>query len=498
MPCTRLSAGALALIIGVSLVASAPAARAEDTPETSAEGQGADDALLLTLDEVEARARRSDDLQAEQQARRDHARWQSYRADRAWWPKLEAQTLVAPVPANADPSRIDENLDEILALNLGPLVRQTARVIVPVYTFGRIGLAQELAEVGVDVAEIQAAEAVETQLLRARQAFFGRQLAEAFGSLLTEGEALVNQTLRDMEDARDFGEADFSTEDLRRLQIFKAELDTMVLDNARLRDLSESALRYITEVDQPLSVPPLDPAQADMPLASLQACQSFAEANRPDLKKLAGAIRARELQSTMARRDFLPNVFAAADFGFAWSTESPALQRVCRRAASGEPCVNVDTLWTRPYSNPLNSLTFGVALGLRWNFDFAQQRGKVGEADAKLAELKAQARRARGAVALEVEQAWRTAADARERLHIEQRRLDAARRWRNQYGLTQELSEATDMRDALDPLRAYYEAQVAVLESAHSYLDARARLARAIGAPSLDRLSDLGGQPATN
>ena len=496
MVCTRFSAGALALIVSVSLLAELPDAQAEEAPQSAEEGRG--EVVSLTLEEVEARARQSDDLQAEQQARRDHARWQSYRAERAWWPKLEAQTLVAPVPANADPSRIDENLDEILALNLGPLVRQTARVIVPVYTFGRLGLAQELAEVGVDVAEIQASEAVETQLLRARQAYFGRQLAEAFGSLLAEGESLVDETLSEMEDARDFGDADFSTEDLRRLQIFKAELDTMVLDNARLRDLSEAALRYFTEVDQPLSVPPLDPEQADLPLASLQACQSFAEANRPDLQKLEGAIRARELQTSLARREYLPNVFAAADFGFAWSTESPALQRVCRRAAPGEPCVNIDTLWTRPYANPLNSLTFGVALGLRWNFDFAQQRGKVGEADAKLAELKAQARRARGAVALEVEQAWRTAIDARERMHIEQRRLDAARRWRNQYGLSQQLSESTDMRDALDPLRAYYEAQVAVLESAHGYLDARARLARTIGAPSLDLLSDLNAQPGTN
>src|SRR5690554_752032 len=159
MRCCRRSS-TLAVLVEMLAFGAAGSASAQDEagaqPEARAEA-GAE-RLHLTLDEVEVRARQSSDVLAEQRARQDHARWQSYRAERAWWPKIEAQTLLAPVPANADPSRIDENLDEILALNLGPLVRQTARLVVPVYTFGRVGLAQELAEIGVNVAEIQAAE----------------------------------------------------------------------------------------------------------------------------------------------------------------------------------------------------------------------------------------------------------------------------------------------------------------------------------------------------
>lgn len=440
------------------------------------------------LDEVLELARNYAPLRTERQAREERAEWQQYRADRAWWPSVHAQSLLAPVPAEADPSRIDENIDEILSFNLGPYFRQTVRVVMPIYTFGRISAARELAEVGVDVTQMQTDQAIQDHLLRTRQAYYGRQLARAFGELLAEGNELIKDTLEEMEEDRAFGDADFNTQDLRRLQIFNAELDTMLLDNRRLRDLTESALRYLTDVDEPMEVPALRPGDADLPIADLATYQALALEHRPEIRQLEQAVRARGLQEDLARRDFYPNLFVAFDFGFGWSTEEPAFQRVCRRVDPDGPCINSETLYTRPYSNPFDTLTFGVAVGLQWRFDFPQQYGRLQEARAMRTETESQQERALGALRLEIEQAWRTAYDARERIEIEERRYDAARRWRNQYGLQLEIGrDGQSMRDALDPLRAFYEARVAYLETAYAYLVARAELARAVG---LERLED--------
>ncbi len=440
------------------------------------------------LDEVLEMARAYAPLLAEHDAREDHARWQKYRAERAWWPSLQAQSLLAPVPAEADPSRIDENIDEILSLNLGPYFRQTARVTMPIYTFGRISAAQELADVGVDVASLQRDAAIQDHLLRARQAYHGRQLARAFEELLAEGDALIKDTLEEMEEDRAFGEADFSTADLRRLQIFNAELDTMLLDNGRLKDLTESALRYLTDTDEPMEVPALRPEDAELPIGGLELYQEAARENRPEIAQLQKAVEARRLQEDLSRREFYPNLFVAFDFGFGWSTEAPAFQRVCRRVEEGGPCVNSETLFTRPYANPFDTLTFGVAVGLQWRFDFAQQYGRLQESRARTTQTEAQEERALGAMRLEIEEAWRTTSDARARIDIERRRFDTARRWRNQYGLQSDLRGGADMRDALDPLRAYYEGRVGYLEAAHAYLAARAELARKVGVESLDEI----------
>lgn len=437
-----------------------------------------------SLEEILEEARQFAPLVQEHEARREHASWQQYRADRAWWPRLEAQTLLAPVPANADPSRIDENLDEILAFNLGPYLRQTARITMPVYTFGRISAARELASIGVDVAALQADAAIQDHLLSTRQAYYGRQLARAFEELIDEGAHLVKETLAEMEEDRAFGEADFSTEDFRRLQIFDAELDAMILDNRRLGDLTEAALKYLAAIDGPVVVPPLRPDDIGEPLQELAVYQELAREHRPEVRQLERALDARRADEGLRRAEFFPNLFVAVDFGLGWSTKDPALQRVCRQLEEGGPCVDAETLFARPYANPFSSLTFGVALGLQWRLDFAQQYGRLQESRALLARTEAQEERALGALRLEIEQAWRTAVDARERLAIEGRRFDAARRWRNQYGLQSQLGRG-ELKDALDPMRAYYQARVAQLEATFTYLTARAELARAVGLEDL-------------
>lgn len=452
-------------------------------------GAHADDSRVYELDEILDKARDYAPLLAEYQARRDHAEAQQQRADRAWWPSIQADTQLAPVPANADPTRIDRNVDEITSFNLGPYFRQTVRASMPIYTFGRISTARELAQLGVDVAELERQQAINEHLHRTRQAYYGRQLARAFGDLLDEGGSMVRTKLTEMEEDRAFGQADFDVEDLRRLQIFDAELDTMVLDNERLADLTESALVYLTDMDGgSIQVPPLRPEQADLPLSDLEIYQAVALEHRPDLRQLDHGVEARRLEEELQRREFLPNFYVGADFRFGWSTEETAMQRICERDTPDGPCHNVDDLYARPYSEPFDTLTFGIAVGMRWQFDLGQQPGRLREARAKRAEVEAQQQRAVGAVMLQIEETWREAHDARRRIAIEQRRYDAARRWRNQYGLQDQFGRGgdEDMRDLIDPLREFYQARVAYLEAAHAYLAARAELAEKIGVHSLD------------
>lgn len=467
----QLAAFVVVLIGAVSLSASSAFAETEE----------------YELDELLEHARNYAPLVAEMDANERFAHARKRRADRAWWPRLEARSTLAPVPADADPTRIDENIDEIVRFDLGPYFRQTARAILPLYTFGEISTSQELAQLGVDVAELQRQEAIQEHLQRTRQAYYGRQLSRAFGELLDEGGELIRDQLQQMEEDRAFGEADFDVEDLRRLQIFEAELDGMELDNERLRDLSESALSMLTDKEGPIQVPPLDPEQADLPLADLATYQNYAVDNRPELRQLRQGVEARRLQKRLDRSRWFPRLFLAADFQFGWSTEDPALQPVCRRLEEGGPCVDTDTLYARPYRDPFDTLNFGVALGLQWNFDLAGRIGSRNQSQAQHTRTEAQLDRALDGLRLEVENTWREASDARERIEIEKRRFDAARRWRNQYGLQEDLGrDFDDMQELLDPLRAYYQARASYLEAAHQYLSARAELARVIGADSLE------------
>ncbi len=444
-------------------------------------------AHVYSLDELLKLAGKNAPVIEEHKAKIRRAEWQDYRARRAWTPQIEANTLIAPVPADADPSRIDNNIDEILNLNIGPFIRQTVRVMMPIYTFGRIATAKELAELGVDVAKLQAEQARQEHFFLVKQAYYGHQLSQEFSKLLKEGDKLVKENLERMEDEADFGDASFKTADLRRLQIFNAELDTRLLDNARLGDLTAAAINYLSGVEGEYRVEPLDTDGELLELDSFEHYWELAQQHRPEIVQLNRAVQARELALKLEKRGYYPNIFLAADFGVGWSTEDVAMQRICRQMADGS-CVNDETLFTRPYSNPFHSLTFGIALGMNWKLDFFGTHGKIQEAHAQQDETRAQRDRAMGALRLEITKKHREAVDNLKRVEIHQRAMSAARSWRNQFGAKLQVGRGQDLKDAIDPLKAYYEARVVYLETRHNYLVSRAALARSIGLLTIDDL----------
>ncbi len=441
---------------------------------------------FTTLDEVLGAAARNAAVLDEHDAKIEIANWQQYRANHAWTPKLKSDTLVAPVPAEADPWNFGNNLDTLGEGRLGPFVSQKLTIVVPIFTFGRISTAQDLAALGVEKAEADrelAARDVEFQVTRAYRSM---QLSKAFSDLLGEGTELVDTTLENMEEAREFGEAEFETSALRQLQVLDAELDSRVADNALLGRIAHEGLRYFTGYpdDRTVAVPSLDDVTEVPPLGTVEEYQLMARANRPELRQLEMGVKARALQAKLERSNFFPNIVILGDLGLGWSTEEIALRSVCRTPTADSACVDTQDLYARPYEDPLHLFTLGVGLGMRWELDFFQQYGKYKAAVAQNEEVAAQKRRAVGAIELEISKLWLDASTAYQKIEITSRRLEAARRWRDQYGLSVQTGGG-DMKDAVDPLKAYFEAKALHLQAKYDYLVARAALAKGVGVSKL-------------
>jgi outer membrane protein TolC len=464
----------------------------EGGDETSTSSSSTSDAPRrgrpLTLEEAVERARTNRDLVEEFEAKRKRAEWRKYRADWGAAPKIESRTTIAPVPADAEPTRLQENTDEITNLDIGPVIDQDINLVVPVYTFGRIKTLQKLAAVGIDVTKFKRREAVLNVLYQSKRAFYGLQLSNLFERLLEEGDEKVEAKLEDMEEARQFGTAEFETRDFRKLQIFATEVDRRRADNRKLGEVAGSGLKYLADLEdaEHLEVGEFDDEATLGPLHDRSTYLEVARHHRPDLKQLNRAIRAKHLQVDLKRQEFYPNVFVAFNFGVSWSTESTALQPICRRDTPDGPCERVDGddetgLFARPYRDPLNRLSLNIVGGLQWKFDFFNQYGQLQAKRAGLRALEAQKRRALGAMRLEVKEQYETAQNFREKVEINRRRLEAARRWRDQVGFAIEKMNAKELKDAVEPIRAYYEAKAKYLRARYEYLVARAGLAQKIG-----------------
>jgi outer membrane protein TolC len=474
-----------------------PTSGAAQTPDAGAETP--ED--ILELSTLVEQARTDKDLLAEFEAKQEKAEWKKYQAKWSRGPKFQATTGLAPVPANADPDRLGENIEEIGNLQVGPLFTQDISMAIPIYTFGRIGTLKELADIGVDVAGLKRRQAILQVIFQTKRAYYSLRLSRAFEDLLQEGDERIEEQIQQMQDARDFGTAEFETEDLRKLQIFGAEVDERIADNRKLERVATDGLQYLTRVEA--TRPPVGELDSDSELPTLEAVDTYLEAaqyHRPELAQLNKAVRAQSLQVRLEKQQFLPNVGFGVNFGYSVSTEETARQPVCRRQSPGGPCENTDDLFARPDSDPLDRLSLTLGLSMRWQLDPLVQKGELKEVQAKLREVKAQRARAQGAIKLQIRKQYAEAADAREKIDIQARRLEAARRWRDQLGLSLETA-GTDIQDmeeeAIKPLKAYYEAKAKHLEARYNYLVARAALAQAVGVDYLSEVAPDGSVPGT-
>ncbi|MFB6265069.1 MAG: TolC family protein, partial [Bradymonadaceae bacterium] len=311
----------------------------EETTGEESEEKGAE-RDVFTLEELLSRARRNDALVREFEAKRKQAEWKEFRANWARAPKIKADTLLAPVPANAEQSQFQQNVDEIGALNIGPLIKQDVELVVPLYTFGQIGTLKKLADVGVDVAELKRREAVLNVLFQTKRAFYGLQMTRRFEKLLDKGNERIEKKLDEMETDRQFGEADFDIEDFRKLEIFDAEVDDRIANNEKRQAVAQSGLKKLAslQVDQ-VRIPPFEDSDEPAELHSLRTYERAARRHRPDLKKLDRALRARKLQVDLERQKFYPKAFFAFSVGYSWSTEETAKQEICRPQPDGS-CLN--------------------------------------------------------------------------------------------------------------------------------------------------------------
>lgn len=487
----------LALALWTSTVTAQDAEDEDQTPpgasEASDDGSrasGADQPASgsverFALAELTARAVTNSELLAEFKERRAQAKWDRYKADHAWSPRISSTTTVAPVPSNAEPDRFEENIDEFLDLEIGPFVREDLDVVVPLYTFGRVSTAKELADLGVENSKLVNEKQRLDIIFETKRAYYSLRLANAFREMLEEGDELIEEQLEEMQDARDFGEADFNIKDLRKLQIFSAEVDSRVVDNTRLGSIAQAGLRFLADIDDDVQIkaPKLDDLETPPELRDRDYYIDQAIRHHPEINQLDKAVEARRLEHQLEKAGWYPNLALGFSMGVAWSTEETALQDICRRDASGD-CNQVGDLFAEPYGDPLNGFSVRVGLALRWKIDPFQQYADVQKKDSQRHQVIAQRQRARNALKLEVTRRYREAADARQKIDIDERRLEAAERWRNQFGLSAQTAGG-DMSEAIDPLKAFYEARARYLETVYNYLIARAELARTVGAPGL-------------
>jgi outer membrane protein TolC len=364
----------------------------------------------------------------------------------AYFPRIQLETGLAPIPEVRDQG----SGKEINWETWGIYYRVQVTVVQPVCTFGKVLHLQKAARRGLDVGRAEIEIARWDLRVRAAQAWYGKQLAAELDALLREGEKWLAKAHRRMERLRDQDAPEYDQSEHLRLKSRTSEFHKLDADNRLLTRVSHEGLRILLSLptEAPVAVEPGELA----PIAfELRPASRYLEAAHE------AAPRMRLARAGKAAKDEL----AKARFAEIW----PDLVLLSEAHYEGAT-VGDDLIATS--DDPLVHLPVTALIGLRWNLNLPQNLLRAEEA-------RAEARRAAEELgALE---------DLTElRVHELHQKLENAKRLIGAYLASHKAAQAWlattwevyeegfgSFRDVMDALVQFYAQKLGYLQAVHSH-----------------------------
>ena len=395
-----------------------------------------------------------------------------FRAKWAWLPSGNVTGLLAPVPdvkcfrsdyAHPNPDgtypEIRDSKDcthtsalTVNTLNIaGVLGKIDLTIGMPLFTFFKLSSAQKAA---------QAEDKLEVDVTRA---YWGLKLAREILYSLREGRGYIVDAEKSIEKDVDEDAGEYTMTDLLRIKTARAEIDSRLPEVEKLERMTLVSLRALTgHLDKPFDVDTqLLEVLGGQPMAVGSYLQ-VAAAQRPDLKLLEAAVRARRAAVNLERARFFPDFLFVAMVGYG-------------RASS------IDWPQNAFASNPFNYFGGGFGLAMSWKLEPALQWGAFRKAQFEENETKARQAEGTLGVQLEIHKAHAELVESRKRLDAAHEGEKSAHRWL--VATSQNLAAGlAETRDLTDSLVGYFTQRLRYLQAIYDVNVGWSELGRAIGA----------------
>jgi outer membrane protein TolC len=353
------------------------------------------------------------------------------------------------------------------ALNQGfgqdfhPFLQFGVRGTIPLYTFGKIDSIKRAAEAQVRYNEWDLEKTRLQVRADVRRAYYGLMLARDALYIAHDVLDQLNKAIDNVQSKIAAGDKSVEEADSLRLQIYRDELLARVAEAKKGEQYADAALRFFTGVQTAFDIPDEPLKRPDTPLGPVVRYLTAARLFRPDINLARAGVAARRAQLDFARAQLYPNIGMGLGFSYAI-------------APSATP---QNTAWI---GDPFNGFGAALGFGVEWGLDLLPKNARVNGAESQLEEARAMERYALGGVAVEVENQYATAAEAKAREENWERAEHRAKRWISSVQDAIDLGTKDD-RYIVEPLRAYVFARANHVQALMDFNVALSELARVTG-----------------
>jgi outer membrane protein len=344
------------------------------------------------------------------------------------------------------------------------------QLIQPVWDFGKISAGIAAAKAGVEVSLQREAGSRADFELNIRKAYFGLKLAREVLDTLDEGSGYIDEAQKKIEKDLAKGSGSSTVTDKLRMRTVHADIDARLLETKRLQGVAVNSLRALLGPDAPADIDvdddPFEPPDVvDRPVTYYE---DLARAERPEVRMLEYAVKAKHALADLERRKQYPDLILIGGAVFA--------------RAQG-----VDNPTNAFFSHYYNSTAAGLAAGLRIPLDLGPKIARSRRLAAEAEQTGYQQSAAMGGIMLEVRKAFGEVSEARQRVATMEKGQKAGKAWISAVAQNFAVGLA-ETRDFSDALIAFFGMRTRYLQAVYDLDIALSSLARATGAPDFRSL----------
>ena len=378
-----------------------------------------------------------------------------------WLPSASATFIVGPSP-EAHGNVVQADNTNRSWRGLRAFGRVDVEALQPLYTWGRIDAANDAARAGVAGREQVIVDTIGQVQVRVVQLFWGASLARRFLVLAGDVDKALDDADRRVAESLKANDGEVSPADKYRLDVFRGVVRARQAEAQKGLELAQIGLAATLGLPPPrlvLRETPLDPPEGDLPDAAVAL--ATAEQQRPDLRALGEAIRAREAEVRAEEAALKPQLFVAGQFIYSYAPN---------RDVQLNPWVRDD----------FNQLSFGAVFGLKQDLAIPTLTARAEKARAERDVLERQRTGLRRLIQVQVDSAVAEVKAARTRLTATRTSLSAGRSLFRSVGLDF-AAGLIEAKTLIEAYALYVESQVTAAQAAYDLLLARGRLAQLSG-----------------
>lgn len=392
------------------------------------------------------------------------AKGQLDEADALFWPVINYNYRMAPVPKNVDNALRDFFAGEVTFFNsihvgLG----------IPIGTFGQLASAKRMAKGGVEAARVSEAKTRENTIYQIKQLYYGSLMAKEIIRMLEDAVSKISDKIAE-EDAKEI--KDIDPYDMLQLKLSKVDLEKRLEESKQNLELAYEGLRIQMDLEPGTAIN-LDSDNLKPLIVSLGEKQNYVDTamkTQPESKLIDIGLGTKRLQYKLEKFKLMPKV------GLGFMVEIGG--------TAGPVAGIVDT---GAFTDPFNYKRAVVGLQFEGNLDFHGSYGKIKKAKAEYYKAALESMIGKRALSLDIQKAYLNTERARDDVGRARKSQSIARQMVFVNKLNVDMGIGDNQKYG-DSLRLYLLMRGLYFKAVFDYNMAVADLAQRIGVAKFDEM----------